>query len=127
MIDWNETRMTDNFFCLYLGDYSKLCHSPYKCEITFDDTDGLLLDSDDCEGLKSRVFSLIKTQVNDKLARSQHRVNLIQKAAYLVTTVLEDVYEFLVECVVVAFNEKTMITECVVVPDGYRYGDAEGA
>ena len=101
VIDWNETRLTDNYLSLFVGEYSKLyLVEGRKVEIKLEDPDGFLIEKNGELGLRYRTFAIIKSKVSEKInkaMRSGTQNQLVQRANYLVNNVLEDAYDFLTE------------------------------
>lgn len=75
MIDWNTTRIADNYLELFVGDYTAKLHlDRNKSEmnhfkVVFEDEDGLL-DDDDGDSCKTQLFAKIVTKVNDDILRA---------------------------------------------------------
>ena len=69
VIDWNETRIVENYVSLFVGVLdSKLHISPQNTvEIKLEDRDGLLLEMNGTKGIRSQAFEILKAKVSEKI------------------------------------------------------------
>ena len=89
-----------------------------------DDEEESLLERDGTVGYRYQAFTSLKAKVSEKInekSRSMKLGQLVQRANYLITTVLEDSYEFISTCLLTTFNESSLICDCMVTPENFKF------
>lgn len=130
VIDWNESSLADNVLAYCIGDFSKLKMSSTRCQLSLEDTDGLLMEDDGSEGARYHAFQQVLTNINEKLSRAARHKNtrLVEYASYLVEQDLESAYEFFTNVVSLENgDEEGSNLSFSTTPDGFRYGAVPGA